>query len=78
MIFAFTLKNEAGETKDWHIDLKESGKVGKGIAPEGKKAGGKSCPKLGSRDGVARYLVAQKLRHTALHCTGTTPSATRE
>ncbi|WPH03266.1 Hypothetical protein R9X50_00614300 [Acrodontium crateriforme] len=39
VVFAFTLKNEAGETKDWHIDLKETGKVGKGLAPEGKKAG---------------------------------------
>ena len=41
-IFAFTLKNPDGETADWHIDLKESGKVGKGIAPEGKKANGKA------------------------------------
>ncbi|KAM3066804.1 hypothetical protein ACMFMG_011873 [Clarireedia jacksonii] len=30
-IFAFTLKNKAGETADWHIDLKESGKVGTGL-----------------------------------------------
>jgi hypothetical protein len=42
-IFAFTLKNPDGETADWHIDLKESGKVGKGTAPEGKKANGKTC-----------------------------------
>ena len=41
-IFAFTLKNPDGETADWHIDLKESGKVGKGTAPEGKKANGKN------------------------------------
>jgi len=40
-IFAFTLKNDQGETKDWFIDLKESGKVGKGNAPEGKKPSGK-------------------------------------
>lgn len=39
-IFAFTLKNGDGETADWHIDLKESGKVGTGAAPEGKKANG--------------------------------------
>lgn len=39
-IFAFTLKNEAGEQKDWYIDLKETGKVGKGLAPEGKKPSG--------------------------------------
>ncbi|PHH72838.1 hypothetical protein CDD82_5785 [Ophiocordyceps australis] len=29
-IFAFTLKNGAGETESWHIDLKNSGKVAKG------------------------------------------------
>ncbi|KAM0694569.1 hypothetical protein Q7P36_004925 [Cladosporium allicinum] len=37
-IFAFTLKNTAGEQKDWYIDLKETGTVGKGLAPEGKKS----------------------------------------
>ncbi|KAK3071149.1 hypothetical protein LTR53_007815 [Teratosphaeriaceae sp. CCFEE 6253] len=37
-IFAFTLKNDQGETADWYIDLKETGTVGKGLAPEGKKA----------------------------------------
>ena len=42
-IFAFTLKNTEGETADWHIDLKESGKVGTGAAPEGKKANGMSA-----------------------------------
>jgi len=30
-VFAFTLKNKAGETASWHIDLKETGKVGTGI-----------------------------------------------
>jgi hypothetical protein len=40
-IFAFTLKNSDGGTADWHIDLKESGTVGSGAAPEGKKANGK-------------------------------------
>ncbi|KYK60346.1 putative peroxisomal protein POX18 [Drechmeria coniospora] len=29
-VFAFTLKNKAGETASWHIDLKETGKVGAG------------------------------------------------
>lgn len=38
-IFAFTLK-KGGETADWHIDLKETGAVSKGAAPEGKKANG--------------------------------------
>ena len=41
-IFAFTLKNAAGETESWHIDLKEKGEVAKGEAPEGKKADGKT------------------------------------
>ncbi|ESZ96833.1 oleate-induced peroxisomal protein [Sclerotinia borealis F-4128] len=31
-IFAFTLKNSAGETADWHIDLKHEGKVGTGLS----------------------------------------------
>ena len=39
-IFAFTLKNEQGEQESWHIDLKETGTVGKGLAPEGKKPSG--------------------------------------
>ncbi|KAL1866992.1 hypothetical protein VTK73DRAFT_4402 [Phialemonium thermophilum] len=30
-VFAFTLKNSAGETESWHIDLKEKGAVGKGL-----------------------------------------------
>ncbi|KAI1418538.1 sterol-binding-like protein [Hypoxylon sp. FL1857] len=29
-VFAFTLKNKAGETESWHIDLKEKGTVGTG------------------------------------------------
>jgi hypothetical protein len=38
-VFAFTLKNSAGETESWHIDLKNSGKVGKGLPdkPNGAK-----------------------------------------
>ena len=45
-VFAFTLKNAAGDTDSWHIDLKEKGCVGKGEAPEGGKANGEysSCP----------------------------------
>lgn len=35
-IFGFTLKN-AGKEESWHIDLKETGQVGRGLAPEGKK-----------------------------------------
>ena len=30
-VFAFTLKNNAGETESWHIDLKDKGQVGKGL-----------------------------------------------
>ncbi|KAK4217155.1 sterol-binding-like protein [Rhypophila decipiens] len=30
-VFAFTLKNAAGETESWHIDLKNKGTVGKGL-----------------------------------------------
>lgn len=30
-IYAFTLKNKAGETESWHIDLKEKGVVSKGL-----------------------------------------------
>lgn len=40
-IFAFTLKNKAGKTDSWNIDLKKEGKVSKGAVPEGGKADGK-------------------------------------
>ncbi|KAI6090542.1 sterol-binding-like protein [Hypoxylon rubiginosum] len=30
-VFAFTLKNKAGETESWHIDLKEKGAVASGL-----------------------------------------------
>ncbi|KAF3907742.1 hypothetical protein AA313_de0209248 [Arthrobotrys entomopaga] len=36
-IFCFTLKNAAGESQSWFIDLKKTGEVGKGEAPEGAK-----------------------------------------
>lgn len=38
-VYAFTLKNTAGETESWHIDLKETGKVGTGVGtkPNGKE-----------------------------------------
>jgi hypothetical protein len=41
-VFAFKLNNTNGDEEAWHIDLKESGKVGKGEAPAGKKADGTS------------------------------------
>ncbi|KAI4128511.1 MAG: hypothetical protein LQ338_002681 [Usnochroma carphineum] len=37
-IFAFTLKNKDGQEESWYIDLKEKGSVGKGSAPDEKKA----------------------------------------
>lgn len=37
-IFAFKLKNSAGQEESWHIDLKTTGTVAKGEAPAGKKA----------------------------------------
>ncbi|KAL1636701.1 hypothetical protein SLS58_009688 [Diplodia intermedia] len=37
-VFAFTIKSQAGETDSWYIDLKKTGTVGKGAAPEGGKA----------------------------------------
>ncbi|KAK7510365.1 SCP2 sterol-binding domain-containing protein [Phyllosticta citricarpa] len=37
-VFAFTIKNKAGESDSWYIDLKKTGAVGKGAAPEGGKA----------------------------------------
>ncbi|KAF2169222.1 hypothetical protein M409DRAFT_20446 [Zasmidium cellare ATCC 36951] len=37
-IFGFTIKNASGEEKSWYVDLKETGTVGQGTAPEGKKA----------------------------------------
>ena len=58
-IFAFTIKNGNGDTADWHIDLKETGKVGKGLAPDGKKANGtnsytKSNPDVNRQDNPNR------------------------
>lgn len=40
-IFGFKLKNLSGKEESWYIDLKESGTVGKGEAPSGKKANSK-------------------------------------
>ena len=30
-VFAFNIKNKAGEIESWHIDLKNTGKVGTGL-----------------------------------------------
>lgn len=37
VIFAFTLTNSAKASESWYIDLKKTGTVGKGLAPEGSK-----------------------------------------
>lgn len=39
-VYAFNLKNAAGETDSWHIDLKNKGAVGKGVGdkPDGAYA----------------------------------------
>lgn len=39
-VFAFKLTNSSSKEEAWYIDLKETGKVGKGEAPQGKKADG--------------------------------------
>lgn len=44
-IFAFTLKNSAGETESWHIDLKNKGEVSKGL---GEKPNGRPCTRRGT------------------------------
>ena len=41
-IFSFKLTNKDGTEEAWYIDLKQTGKVGKGEAPEGKKSDGES------------------------------------
>jgi hypothetical protein len=46
VIFSFLLKNAAGKQESWYLDLKESGAVGKGAAPAGKKADGEFDPFL--------------------------------
>lgn len=38
-IFAFTIKGNSGVTDSWHVDLKSTGSVGKGI---GEKPSGKT------------------------------------
>jgi len=57
-VFAFTLKNGSGAQESWFIDLKETGTVGKGTAPDGKKSDGmlrllSSPPKASSTDSTA-------------------------
>lgn len=44
-VFGFKLKNTSGKEASWYIDAKNSGSVGSGIGPNGKKADGKSTPR---------------------------------
>jgi hypothetical protein len=55
-VFAFTLKNKAGETESWHIDLKNKGEVGKGL---GEKPTGTSPPHM---------VIADKLHWEEVLC----------
>ena len=68
-VFSFTLKNN-GEEANWYIDLKDTGKVGQGAAPEGKNANGTTFNPL--QDGTvlpsgttAGERVALLLTHAA-------------
>ncbi|KAL8963199.1 MAG: hypothetical protein Q9193_000511, partial [Seirophora villosa] len=64
-IFAFTLKNKEGQEESWHIDLKDKGCVGRGPAPEGKKADGEiSCPSITPALQTARSVDAEGARVT--------------
>ncbi|KAM0333272.1 hypothetical protein ACHAQA_001933 [Verticillium albo-atrum] len=62
-VFAFTLKNPAGETDSWHIDLKETGKVQKGL-------GTKPTVTLSLSDADFASLVAGKANAQKLFMSG--------
>jgi len=63
-VFAFTLKNGAGATESWYIDLKESGTVGKGAPPK------KATVTLSLSDGDFGNLVAGKANAQKLFMSG--------
>ncbi|KAH8811696.1 putative fatty acid-binding protein [Xylogone sp. PMI_703] len=62
-VFAFTLKNKAGETESWHIDLKNEGKVGKGL-------GEKPTVTLALSDDDFGKLIAGKAKAQQLFMSG--------
>ncbi|KAK3309005.1 SCP2 sterol-binding domain-containing protein [Achaetomium macrosporum] len=62
-VFAFTLKNAAGETESWHIDLKNKGAVGKGL-------GEKPTVTLSLSDADFGALVAGKANAQRLFMSG--------
>ncbi|KAL8919091.1 MAG: hypothetical protein Q9208_006975 [Pyrenodesmia sp. 3 TL-2023] len=62
-IFAFTLKNKEGQEESWHIDLKDTGSVGKGPAPEGKKADDEEFGKMtAGKTQAQRLFMSGKLK----------------
>ncbi|KAK0327298.1 hypothetical protein LTR82_002061 [Friedmanniomyces endolithicus] len=69
-IFAFTLKNDNGDTESWYIDLKETGTVGKGTAPQGKKAGGYCTVTLKLSDVDFAKLISGKANAQKLFMSG--------
>ncbi|CAM1500870.1 Fc.00g100320.m01.CDS01 [Cosmosporella sp. VM-42] len=62
-VYAFVLKNKAGETESWHIDLKTEGKVGTG-------AGTKPNVTLSLSDADFANLVAGKANAQRLFMSG--------
>ncbi|KAK4645501.1 hypothetical protein QC761_201990 [Podospora bellae-mahoneyi] len=62
-VFAFVLKNKAGETDEWHIDLKNKGAVGKGL-------GEKPTVTLSLSDADFGALVAGKANAQRLFMSG--------
>ncbi|KFX95158.1 hypothetical protein V490_03992 [Pseudogymnoascus sp. VKM F-3557] len=62
-VFAFTLKNKAGETDSWHIDLKKEGVVAKGL-------GDKPTVTLSLSDEDFGKLVAGKANAQKLFMSG--------
>ncbi|KAK4194164.1 putative fatty acid-binding protein [Triangularia verruculosa] len=62
-VFAFVLKNKAGETDEWHIDLKNKGAVGKGL-------GDKPTVTLSLSDADFGALVAGKANAQRLFMSG--------
>ncbi|KAM7191475.1 SCP2 sterol-binding domain containing protein [Naviculisporaceae sp. PSN 640] len=62
-VFAFNLKNKAGETESWHIDLKNKGTVGKGL-------GDKPTVTLSLSDDDFGSLVAGKANAQRLFMSG--------
>jgi hypothetical protein len=65
-VFAFTLKNKAGETESWHIDLKNKGEVGKGLGdkPTGMAPCAKDWPLRWDLGHSARRSIADPAPQT--------------